>query len=120
MTEREQELTALLAQARSQIETLRQENALLRQKVDLLVRRIFGSSSEQLDPAQLHLFLQVPQPDATPAVPPAAAPVPRSSSAPRPENMCRRKHRNDLASNSVRARSSGCARNWRQRDVTRR
>src|SRR5580704_4471352 len=89
MTEREQELTALLAQARSQIETLRQENALLRQKVDLLVRRIFGSSSEQLDPAQLHLFLQTPQPDAVPAVPPVVAPVPKTPSAPRSDNKPR-------------------------------
>lgn len=29
----------------------------MRQKVDLLVRRIFGSSSEKIDPAQLDLFL---------------------------------------------------------------
>ncbi|MBI3879426.1 MAG: IS66 family transposase [Verrucomicrobia bacterium] len=38
----------------------RRENALLRQKIDLLVRRVFGASSEQLDPAQLELLLQLP------------------------------------------------------------
>lgn len=37
---------------------LRQENKLLREKIDLLVRRIFGKSSEQLDSNQLMLMLQ--------------------------------------------------------------
>jgi transposase len=36
---------------------LRQENQLLREKVNLLVRRVFGSTSEQLDAAQLQLLL---------------------------------------------------------------
>jgi transposase len=49
--EREQEL--LEENAR-----LRQENALLKQKVDLLVKRIFGASSEKLDPKQLELLLE--------------------------------------------------------------
>jgi transposase len=51
MTPREEELS-------QQVELLRRENALLRQKIDLLVKRVFGSSSEQLDPAQLQLLLQ--------------------------------------------------------------
>jgi len=38
-------------------EQLRRENALLRQKVDMLVKRIFGSSSEKLDAGQLELML---------------------------------------------------------------
>jgi transposase len=37
---------------------LAQENKLLREKVDLLVRRIFGKSSEAMDSAQLMLMLQ--------------------------------------------------------------
>jgi len=40
------------------LEKERAENALLRQKVDLLIRKVFGSSSEKLDPAQLEKFLQ--------------------------------------------------------------
>lgn len=48
-TEREQELL-------QEIERLRQENALLKQKVDLLVKRIFGAGSEKLDPKQLELL----------------------------------------------------------------
>jgi transposase len=39
------------------IATLEKENALLRQKIDLLVRRVFGASSEKLDAAQLELLL---------------------------------------------------------------
>ena len=37
---------------------LRQENKLLREKIDLLVKRIFGAKSEQLDENQLMLLLQ--------------------------------------------------------------
>lgn len=50
---------------RELVATLRTENALLRQKIDLLARKIFGSSSEQLNPGQLELLLQM-----------AAAPAP--------------------------------------------
>jgi transposase len=39
------------------IDALRAENALLRQKLDLLIRKVFGASSEKLDPAQIDLFL---------------------------------------------------------------
>jgi transposase len=53
MTPREKELTEQLAAAR-------QEISLLRQKIDSLVRRVFGSSSERLDRAQLELLLQLP------------------------------------------------------------
>lgn len=35
------------------------ENSLLRQKIDSLLRRLFGSSSEKIDPAQLQLLLQL-------------------------------------------------------------
>jgi len=34
-----------------------QEIVLLRQKIDLLVRKVFGASSEKLDSSQLDLFL---------------------------------------------------------------
>lgn len=51
MTEREAQLT-------EEVKALREENKLLREKVDLLIRRIFGRSSEQMDEAQLMLLLQ--------------------------------------------------------------
>jgi len=53
------ELVVTLKQA---LELSRQENTLLRQKIDSLVRRVFGSSSERLDRAQLELLLQLPMP----------------------------------------------------------
>ena len=59
---------------------LRQENELLREKINLLVRKVFGSTSEKLDPTQLELLLN---PDAAKKAPaadgqedvPAAEPV---------------------------------------------
>jgi len=38
------------------IEQLREENRLLRQKLDHVIRQLFGSKSEKLDPGQLELF----------------------------------------------------------------
>jgi transposase len=51
-------MTPLEAKLTQDVERLTQENKLLRDKVDLLVRRIFGAKSEQLDEAQLMLLLQ--------------------------------------------------------------
>ncbi|HWI56371.1 MAG TPA: IS66 family transposase, partial [Bacillota bacterium] len=81
MTAREAELTQQLAQCQKALAAAQRENQLLRQKVDLLVRRVFGSSSEKLDPAQLEL-LQLPEAAATPA--PAPAPPSQAPRAPRP------------------------------------
>lgn len=50
MTPREAELTEELRQARQEIQ-------MLKQKIDLLVRRIFGAKSEKLNAAQLELLL---------------------------------------------------------------
>jgi transposase len=54
MTPRENELLQTVAE-------LRRENAFLRQKIDLLVKQVFGSSSEQLDRHQLELLMQLPE-----------------------------------------------------------
>jgi transposase len=60
---------------------LEKENALLRQKIDLLVRKLFGAQSEKLDPAQLLLLLQgMDEPGKAPE--PVAAEVPRRSTGP--------------------------------------
>jgi transposase len=55
-----QEVTVqeLIQQKEVQIQQLRQENKLLKEKVDLLIRRLFGVKSEQLDAAQLELLLK--------------------------------------------------------------
>ena len=55
---RDAELLQKLQQSLEENARLKQENALLRQKIDLLVRRIFGASSEKLDAAQLELLLK--------------------------------------------------------------
>lgn len=88
------ELREIIVALRAALELSRQENSLLRQKIDALVRRVFGSSSEQLDRAQLELLLQLSA-SATPAepalvIPPKKEPKDQSrkSRAPRlPEHL---------------------------------
>ena len=53
-----QERDEQLQRSHERLAVLEKENALLRQKIDLLVRKLFGAKSEQLDPAQLLLLLQ--------------------------------------------------------------
>lgn len=50
MTELEQKLT-------EEVRILREENRLLRQKLDLVIRQMLGKKNERLDPAQLELLL---------------------------------------------------------------
>src|SRR5436190_20101015 len=59
MTPREKELARQLESCQQELAAARRENELLRQKIDLLVRRVFGSSSERLDRNQLELLLQL-------------------------------------------------------------
>src|SRR5476651_1075719 len=88
------ELRELVVTLKAALELSRQENSLLRQKMDALVRRIFGSSSEQLDRSQLELLLQLSA-SATPVEPTAVIPPknevkvqPRKVRAPRlPEHL---------------------------------
>jgi transposase len=51
-------MTPLEARLTEEVAALRAENKLLREKVDLLIRRIFGKSSETMDDGQLMLLLQ--------------------------------------------------------------
>jgi len=92
MTLREQELTCRLAECQEALRQSRRENELLRQKMDLLIRRVFGSSSEKLDQAQLELLLQLSESSiVTEAVSPAVAVAPKRSCRQRtfrlPENL---------------------------------
>ena len=52
------QMTPLEAHLTKENEALRQENKLLREKIDLLVRRVFGASSEKMDTDQLLLALE--------------------------------------------------------------
>ncbi len=91
MTPREQTLSRQLEVCQQELAAARRENELLRQKIDLLVRRVFGSSSEKINRAQLEL-LELPQP---PPVEPQPEPekqlrlpLPRRARMPRlPENL---------------------------------
>lgn len=74
------ELTLL----RELVSTLQKENSLLRQKVDALIQRLFGSSSERIDPAQLELLLQLASGLQTPKTE-APAPQNKPDKPPRPE-----------------------------------
>ena len=57
MTAREAELTQQLVESQRGLTAALRENQLLREKVNLLLRRVFGSSSEKMDAAQLQLLL---------------------------------------------------------------
>lgn len=82
--EREQQLVDRIA-------LLERENELLRQKLDLVLRKLFGKSSETLDPAQLELLLGEPPGKAPASLPPDGAPEEaNASSAPRTERKPRR------------------------------
>lgn len=89
MTPREIELENQLAQCQEALACSLREVELLRQKIDLLVRRIFGSSSEQIDPAQLELLLQLAG-ASSPAVVEEETSVEKKSSR---EKVAVRKHR---------------------------
>ena len=90
MTALEEQLTRQLQECRAALAASQRENALLRQKVELLVKRIFGSSSEQWDRGQLELFLN---PSSTPELPFVPQRPPRQGTSPRergprlPENL---------------------------------
>jgi len=73
MTPREQDLSRQLEACQQELAAARRENQLLREKIDLLVRRVFGSSSERLDRAQLELVLSLPAP-----LPPEPGPSPET------------------------------------------
>ena len=89
------ELRELVVTLQAALALSRQENSLLRQKIDALVRRVFGSSSEQVDRKQLELLLQLVA-SVTPAEPTAVITPktevkvqPRKVRAPVCRNICR-------------------------------
>ncbi len=95
MSPREAELTQRLEQALQGNATLQRENQLLREKVNLLLRRVFGASSEKMDLAQLQLLLSgselvepAAQPETQAPKPKAPMPARRQAKLPRlPDNL---------------------------------
>jgi transposase len=67
-------LRALVSTLQTTLAAVQAENKLLRQKLDALARRLFGVSSEALNPAQLQLLLSLPELAARP-VENAPAPI---------------------------------------------
>jgi len=98
-----EELLQKLHVREMEVEQLKQENLLLRQKIDALARRLFGVKSEQLDENQLLLLLQMSKepdgpfegkgsgPEALAAEPPrpskASSEKPRGRTPRLPENL---------------------------------
>jgi transposase len=80
------QLSEQIERALEEISRVNLENKLLREKVDALLRRLFGAKSETLDPEQLLFLLQgferPPEPGKAPE--PAAQEDPRRSKAPSP------------------------------------
>src|SRR5581483_677602 len=63
-------LKAMLAEALAALRASRQEGDHLRQRVDQLLRRLFGRRSERVNPDQLLLFAELPADEVeTPAIP---------------------------------------------------
>ena len=95
MSPREAELTQQLEQALQVNAALQRENQLLREKINLLLRRVFGASSEKMDPAQLQLLLagaelteSAAEPKAQVPQPKAPVQTPRQAKLPRlPQNL---------------------------------
>jgi len=82
MTPREAELTRQLEAALADLAAVRRENQLLRQKIDQLIKRLFGSSSEEVSRQQLELELALGEVTVQQPAPPAPAPrAPKQKSA---------------------------------------
>ncbi len=73
-----------VARVLTENQELRTENKLLREKVDLLLRKLYGASSEKLDRTQLLLMLQGAEEPPGKAPEPVAAEDPRCSKVPSP------------------------------------
>jgi transposase len=80
-------LQEALTSARQTIDSLTRENELLRQKLDLFLKRYFvGKKNEAIDPAQLELIMAGLATSATVPPPvPGQAPAAQRSSSPNPE-----------------------------------
>lgn len=80
---REQELRAEIARLRTELERSRLENQLLREKINLMLARLFDKSSESVDPSQPELPFD---PDAAKKAPAAvpADPGPAAEESPAP------------------------------------
>src|SRR6187402_580777 len=70
-------LTERNRQLQEEVDRLQQEEKVLRLKIDALSRKLFGRSSEKLNPGQLQLLFDTLAQEVTPTAP-GAAPDPAS------------------------------------------
>lgn len=75
-------LRELVSTLQTTLAAVQAENKLLRQKLDALARRLFGVSSEALNPAQLQLLLSLPELSTQPTTTAAPAVVPERALKP--------------------------------------
>jgi transposase len=83
-------ITPREAELLEQLARVEKENALLRQKIDLLIHKLFGATSEKLDPAQLLLLLQGGEDEPGKAFEPVEAEASRRSMGQSPPRSNRR------------------------------
>ena len=82
-TPREETSSEVIARLTEELKQSRLENQALREKIDQLLKRLFGAQSEKLDPAQLQMLLKgIIEPPKSPE--PVAAEEPRRSTVPSP------------------------------------
>jgi transposase len=88
------ELQKIVADQTTALHALEAENKVLREKVQFLMQRLFGRSSEKLDPAQMQLILEVlaspespPEDDPPPSPPPSSRRAPRARKPRIPEHL---------------------------------
>ena len=86
---REAELSRQLQERDEQLRHAQTRIALLEEKINLLVRKLFGAQSEKLDPAQLLLLLQDAEQSPGKAPEPVVTEAPRRSTVPLPPSTKR-------------------------------
>jgi len=93
LLEQNKTLTGQLASMLSTLEAVQAENKLLHQKVQLLLKRIYGKKTEKFDPGQLELLLELgvlpsePEPDNDPPPNPPKRRGPRKRKERLPEDL---------------------------------
>lgn len=115
-TETEKALRADLARLAAELGESRKENKLLQEKIDVLVKRIFGAASEKLDPTDLQMLLKgivdVPKTEE-----PVAAVAPQRSKDPSPPRKRQPRTPDDLEvveREDVPAEVKQCPNEWRR------
>ena len=82
-TPREETSSEVIARLTEELKQSRLENQVLREKIDQLLKRLFGAQSEKLDPAELQMLLKgIIEPPKSPE--PVVAEDPQRSKVPSP------------------------------------